>query len=119
LGYGKQHTCKYSYYNNEKLNYIESRKILYEPLYCKLVKKEEKFKKLEKQLAAGKNLLIIEVDGPHQEDLEYYKTNYNVSDNFIENNTMLATANNLNIMMNDPKHPYGHGYCLARALLKN
>ena len=31
---------------------------------------------------------------------------------------MLITPENLNIMLNDPKHPYGHGYCLAKALLQ-
>jgi hypothetical protein len=43
----------------------------------------------------GENLLIIEVDGPHQEDLQYYKDKYGVSDNFIENGTMLVTKDNI------------------------
>lgn len=99
------------------LDYIESRKQIYCTEYKRLVKKEELFNELVRKLKKGKNLLIIEVDGPHQESLEYYKNKYQVDDNFIVDNTMLATKHNLNIMLNDPKHPYGHGYCLAEALL--
>lgn len=74
-------------------------------------------KKLKKWLQEGKNLLIIEVDGPHQESLDYYKEKYNVDDDFIVNSTMLATKENLEIMLNDTKHPFGHMYCLAACLL--
>ena len=65
----------------------------------------------------GENLLIIEVDGPHSEAINYYQQKYNVKGDFIEQNTMLATPENLEIMLNDPKYPYGHGYCLANILL--
>jgi len=30
---------------------------------------------------------------------------------------MLTTEYHLNVMLNDTKHPFGHGYCLASALL--
>ena len=69
-------------------------------------------------LKEGKNLLILEVDGPHQESLPYYQATYHVNDKFIENHTMLATTDNLNIMLNDTKHSYGHGYVLASCLLE-
>jgi hypothetical protein len=65
----------------------------------------------------GENLLIIEVDGPHEEDLEYYMKKYDVKKDFIENNTMLVNEENIKVMLNDGKHPYGHGYCLACELL--
>jgi hypothetical protein len=39
------------------------------------------------------------------------------SNNFIENDTILVTKPNMEIMLNDPEHPFGHGYCLALALL--
>ena len=38
-------------------------------------------------------------------------------DDFIEKNTMLVTENNLLTMLLDTKHSFGHGYCLAAALL--
>ena len=63
--------------------------------------------------AAGENLLIIEVDGPHQESLEYYKETYGVGDDFIIDNTIIANQENLDLMINDTKHAYGHGYVLA------
>lgn len=99
------------------LNYIEARKEIYVPEYCAAVVEAKQFKELKERLSKGENLLIVEVDGPHQEDLKYYMEKYRVDSHFIENNTMLATKDNLKIMLNDTKHPYGHGYCLAMALL--
>ena len=70
------------------------------------------------KLKQGKNILIIEVDGPHQESLQYYIDKYNdVSSDFIENGTMLTNKENINMMLHDDKHPFGHGYCLALALI--
>lgn len=104
---------------DQKLDYVESRRRIYIPLFCELAKKEKTcFPGLKERLANGENLLIIEVDGPRAKSLEYYKEKYSVGDNFIENDTMLATAENLTIMAVDTKHPFGHGYCLAMALLE-
>jgi hypothetical protein len=72
---------------------------------------------LKKRLDDGENLLIIEVDAPHQESLDYYMRKYKVAANFIERDSSLATKENLDIFLNDPTHPFGHGYCLAIALL--
>jgi hypothetical protein len=49
--------------------------------------------------------------------MDYYKNMYKVEDNFIENDTMLVNDRNIDIMLNDDKHAFGHGYCLAMALL--
>ena len=46
-----------------------------------------------------------------------YKQKYGVGNDFIQNDTMLITKDNIEIMLNDTKHPFGHGYCLAMALL--
>ena len=98
------------------LPYIESRKRLYFPLYCRLVKKQPQFKRLQKLLRAGTNLLVIEVDVCYN-DLPYYRAIYGVPDDFIDQGTMLVTRANMNIVVNDPKYPAGHGYGLAMALL--
>ena len=103
--------------SNKKLDYIEARKEIYGRVYIELVKSHPLFKDLKQRLLNGENLLILEVDGPHQESLDYYKKNYNVDDDFIQGNTMLINENNINIMLNDKKHPFGHGYCIASALL--
>jgi hypothetical protein len=101
----------------EPLDYIEGRKRIYVQTYEKLACEKPQFKELQQKLARGINLLIIEVDLPHEESLGYYKERYGVSDSFIERGTMIATNENLDIMLNDAKHPYGHGYCLARMLI--
>lgn len=123
VGYNHRHNCKFALADigngkySKPLNYIEGRKMIYVPLYTKLVKKTNNFKKLQTRLNNGENLLIVEVDGPHQEALKYYKGKYNVNDDFIEKDTMLINEQNINIMLNDEKYPFGHGYCLAMALL--
>ena len=119
VGYAKRGECLYSLkdeYSKHRLSYIEARKDVYLPTYINMVKNEKQFIELKKRLERGEKLLIIEVDGPHQESLEYYKKEYKVSDSFIEKGTMLATKENLKIMLEDAKHPFGHGYCLAVAL---
>jgi hypothetical protein len=110
--------CSDPEYVPKLLNYVESRKEIYLKVYHDLVIKEPKFLKLLEMLKKGVNILIIEVDGPHQEDLDYYKEKYNVPDEFIINHTMLVTKENLDIMLNDTRHPFGHCYCLAMSLLE-
>ncbi len=122
VGFEHRHKCLYLLKENldgsfDRLNYIDSRKQVYVKEYCSLVKERPLFKKLLKMLEQGKNLLIIEVDGPHEESLEYYKEKYKVDNNFIENNTIICNEKNINIMLNDSKHPFGHGYALSMALL--
>jgi hypothetical protein len=119
-GYKNRRNCLYSIKDKDsmiKLSYIEARKEIYLPIYTDLVRKQKQFEELKERLSKGENLLIIEVDGPHQESLEYYKKKYGVKDDFIEKDTILATEENLKIMLNDDKHSFGHGYCLAAALL--
>lgn len=116
VGYESRHKCLFSVSNTgERYDYIEARKNIYLPLYIKLVKREPKFRELA--LGEGRNLLIIEIDGPHQESLSYYQEKYGVSSSFIKHGSIRANKKNLSIMLNDDKHPFGHGYCLAVALL--
>lgn len=101
---------------NERLGIAEGRKQVYLKTYSELVKKEPKFVELVERCRSGENLLIIEVDGPHQETLGYYKEKYGIRDDFITDDTILVTPRNMKIMLNDPKHSFGHGYCLAMAI---
>ena len=100
-----------------KLDYVEARKKIYLNTYVELAKEEPLFLVLKKKLEDGKNLLITEVDGPHQESGEYYSQKYGVSPNLIRENCMKATKENLELMLSDTKHPFGHGYALAWGLL--
>jgi hypothetical protein len=119
VGTNARHTCMHSYKDGEphrQLDYIDSRKKIYLREYNRLVQREPQFQELKDMLAAGKKILIIEVDAPHSESLQYYKDNYGTSDDFIDRDSMEATETNLKVMLNDPLHPFGHGYCLAWAL---
>jgi len=102
-----------------RLGYVDSRKAIYFPLFVSLVKKYELYGELLERLQNGENLLIVEVDGPHEEDLGYYKSLYGVGNDFIVDNSMEVTPGNIDIMLNDAKNPFGHGYCLAACLLKD
>lgn len=102
---------------HERVEYISARCQLYVPEYLRAVRKEEQFGVLKRKLKQGINLLIIEVDGPHQESLQYYREKYGVDETFIVCDTVLANRHNLSLFLYDALHPYGHGYCLAEALL--
>lgn len=124
VGFDKRHSCVFSMGEKpdgsidfKPLSYIEARKKIYVPVYVEAAKRCPTFAKLKARVEKGENLLIIEVDGPHEEDLAHYIQEYDVPNNFIMKGTILATSENLSVMLNDPKHPYGHGYCLAAALL--
>ncbi len=135
VGFNSRHTClgsisNFQYnkaildptYIPKMMDYITARKNIYLKIYTKLVKRHPDFDKLLNKLKEGKNILIIEIDGPHEEDLEYYKTKYGVGDDFIIGGTILATEENMDIMLNDEKFPFGHGYALSISLaqeLKN
>lgn len=99
---------------NNKLDYIQGRKQIYGKYYCESVKKHPHFERLKN---LGQNIMIIEVDGPVQESLEYYKAKYNVDDNFIVNGAVECTIENMRILLNDSKHVFGHGYFLGMELL--
>lgn len=101
---------------NEKLDYIQARKKIYVPEFCKSLQNEPDFIQLKNRYKNGEKLLIIEVDGPHQESLDYYKNKYGVGDDFFVDGTVEVNINNMKILLNDPKHPFGHGYCLAMEL---
>lgn len=118
VGFSNMSSCLFALAegSEERLDYISARKKIYIPIYCDLVKQQDKFLELKRRFKNGENLLIIEVDGPHEESLNYYMEEYGVKDDFIESGTMKATEENLMIMMEDDKHPFGHGYCLAMAI---
>jgi hypothetical protein len=119
------HTCLYALDQRDvdagihnPLTYVQARKDIYLRVYCELARTRPEFKDLQDRLKSGKNLLITETDGPHQESLQYYQDTYHVDEHFIENHSMPVNLDNIKIMMHDTKHPFGHGYCLAAALLE-
>lgn len=120
VGISHRGKCLYSLTDEgDQLDYIEARKQIYLSLYCSLVRRQVQYQQLLQKLRHGINLLIVEVDGPCEQSLDYYIAKYGVSDSFIDNSTMLATRDNLELMLNDSRHPFGHGYCLAWSLLED
>ena len=102
-----------------RYDYIEARKKIYCPLYSKLVHDQPLYHKLLDRLKEGENLLIAEVDGPIESSLSYYKKKYGVSSDFIKHDTMLVNDMNINVMLNDDKHPFGHSLALSWCLYQD
>ena len=101
-GFKGRHTVLYSLWEDknkeyQKLNYIEARKKIYCGEYARLAPKTEHFKKMKKMISEGKNLQILEVDGP-EGGLD------------IDEKTIREK-------INDPAKPFGHGYTIAALLL--
>ncbi len=128
VGYHSRHKCLFAVSPtlspdtaivpaDQRLDYIAARKLIYVPEYTRLVRRQPLFHELVERVKGGENLLIIEVDGPHEESLKYYRDAYGVSETFIQQDSVEATRPNLQILLEDAKHPFGHGYCLALALL--
>jgi hypothetical protein len=100
-----------------RYDYITARKKTYLRLYDQVVRLHPDFNTLRDKLKSGGRIMIEEVDGPHQESLPYYMTRYGVGEDFIRGSCVNVTVENMRILINDPLHPFGHGYCLAIALL--
>lgn len=98
---GAPWTPRCSWWNNEPLDYIEARKKIYVPLYAQMVVETDAFKACRAMLDEGKKLLIIDLDGP---PLDAYPNGAEVTRDFIAEK------------LNDPSHPFGHGYVVAALL---
>jgi len=98
------------------LSYVEARKQIYVPFYVASLQQEPQYKELLRRFNGGESMLICEVDGPHQESLDYYRDKYGVPSDWIQGHAIRCTEDNWNILVEDTKHPFGHGYALAGAL---
>lgn len=83
----------YSVWGVHKFRYVKARARIYCPIYAKLVKETPMYKRLEKELADGKNLLLLDYDG-------YDKGTKTIQECF-----------------DDASRPFGHGFVL-KALLQ-
>eukprot|EP01083_Nonionella_stella_P165339 549780_1 len=119
VGRANRFECLYSVVdrgNPQPVNYIEARKKIYIPQYTAALIQCDKFKQLKRMYEDGQYLLISEFDGPLYQDYDYYQDKYGKMDIVLEGNVMIPTKENLKILLNDTKHPFGHGYCIAMAL---
>lgn len=114
------HKCLYSIPENDKtkkLNYIQARKDIYFKEYIRSLLDQKLFKKLQKKIKNGKKLLITEIDICNPVYHKYYKETYdNLINEPLQFGILNATPDNMRTMINDTKHPAGHGFPLAMAL---
>ena len=103
----KYHVPKFSLYDigngDQKLDYIEARKLAYVPIYAKLIRTSKSFKEMMKMVDRGEKLQILDLDGPRDGDLHGLKTH-------------LITVDLLKNKINDKSAPFGHGYIVAALL---
>ena len=89
----------YAKWDDEKFNYIESRKKVYIPLYYEMIKDREMTLYWKKKVEEGKDVIIYDFDGPRLDDGSV--TCHKVTLDFVKEK------------LNDPKFPFGHGYIIA------
>ena len=91
---GKGAIPLYSWWDGDKLDYIEARKRIYIPLYAEAVKKSEAFKNLKTMHDTGEDLFLQDFDG----------YNFRALDLSFEE------------VINDPRRKMGHAFVLAMLL---
>lgn len=91
---GKGAVPVFSYWEWEKLGYVEARKKIYCPLYSKAVESTESFETLKASIEPGKELWLWDYDGYDH----------------------VGMKRNLVQVLNDPKMKMGHAFVLAMLL---
>lgn len=86
-----------SHYLGEQMDYLTSRKKIYIPVYAYLVRQTAAFIALKQKVDAGASVQVLDFDGPHD-------------------GSQIVTLPMLLEKVNDPQHPFGHGYVLAALL---
>ena len=115
-GYHRKTQTLFSYSRHRKgekhlYSYLDAREKIYIKEYTRLVRNLPVYDTLLQKLRDGKNLLITEVDvpGPGKKGK---------SGEYIdEQGFYFATLSSLEELRADPSEPFGHGLCLAKALL--
>ena len=85
--------------NDEKMDYVTSRKKVYVPQYYDLIKDKDIIEEYKQILMKGKNIIIYDFDGPRD-------INGDVLCVELTNDLLIEKINN-------PRHPFGHGYIVA------
>lgn len=84
----------------QQFDYIEARKKIYAPAYAELVKDTSSFRELQKLVAQGHAIQILDLDGPQDKNSEGLQS-------------FPVTVEFLRSKINDPTAPFGNGYVLA------
>ena len=88
--------------NDEKMDYVTSRKKVYIPQYYDLIKEKDIIEEYKQILMKGKNIIIYDFDGPRD----------------INGDVLCVELTNdlLIDKINDTRHPFGHGYIVASCI---
>lgn len=109
---------KYAYWEGEKLGIIESRKRIYIPYYQKLIRKSPVYKKLLKMVKSGKNIIIVEPDGP---DIRLFPDGKEVYGNLLEEWIEVTDRKEVDETEDGKSRyrAYGHGFVIAQTLIED
>jgi hypothetical protein len=88
-------------WENTLLSYVESRKRIFVPEYCKLLRNSREFGLLKQLVDSGISVLLLDNDGPSLED---FPTGMDVTVQSITN------------ALEDESRIFGHGYLVAAML---
>ena len=100
----------------EYLPYTMARKRIYLPIYLASVFRNPRFPELV-EISRTSPISIIDVDGPHEESKGNYIRTYPYLDwTSLRDQSIDPSLPLLSALINDPTHPFGHGYCLSLAL---
>lgn len=94
---GKGAVPSYSFWEGQKLAYIDARKVIYAPLYAEAVQKTEGFKKLKGLYQNEKRLILRDWDGHDHDKLGLSLTE----------------------VLNNPKRIMGHAFVLKMLLIED
>ena len=104
----------YSWWQGKKLNVVDARKEIYIPYLKKLYSANPVYKKLLEKVKSGKNVMLIEPDGPF---LEAYPDGLEVDLPLLH--LLIDRTNYAEEGYGEKYRPYGHGYVLATCLLED
>lgn len=99
--------------HSKRYGYIDARKNIYCNKYKKLVRELDIYNELLQDVKNGVKILITEVDVPCKGKKGFYGLNLD------ENNIYQADLDKIQVLLNDPSEAFGHGICLAYALLED
>jgi hypothetical protein len=99
-------------HNDTRMDYITARKEIYVAEYCRLIRKLPEYKKLLEKAINKENLLILEMDVPSKSKKEPWN-------NVDKDGICVHTLESLNVLLNSPVEPFGHGLCICLALLED
>ena len=97
------YTTFYGDLEGQKLGYVETRKKVYIPEYFSLIENKERLQYWKEKYEKGENIIIYDFDGPRKKDGDVECLEF---DEKLFNEKLEYT-----------KHPFGHGYVVAGAIM--